>query len=423
MPVTHAVASPERVSRGSIRVFDVLVGIAATGATFVWSAGIVPSVSGSSRMSDADAIWVWASLIGLGIGAVPHVVAHELGHLLAARALRLRVVSVRVGPLRFGRPDQSVAGTGGHVRVDLAHARRWVPMRMGLLALAGPAANVAVAMATATTVIANRSVSTGLRTQAVGVTVAGLCLAIGNLAPRRLTGDHETDGRTALRWIFRPADARARVAVKAGSTRQRVIPPPSVATTRQRREFLLSTTADGSPEIAVAAMTELLRRRPRWDDGWQDFEVVERFAARPDLPADVRAQVAGQYALSLALAHVVSLGPSGPTAPDSPEVRRMTQLAELALAADPQALPARTALGLVRVVQHRAAEARTVLVDVPTNASPVARARACAVLGIAETELGDLDQARELAALARRNAPDDSVVKLLETFLTSKARR
>ena len=419
MPAAGAATTPETgESLRAIRTLDVLAAVAAIVVTFVWSARIVPSDPASGRISDADAVWVWASLIGLAGGPVLHVAAHELGHLLAAWVLRLRVIGVRVGPLRFGRTDEPLSGTGGHVRVDVVQARRWLPARMSLLALAGPGANVAVAMAAVTTVIANRSASTGLRTVTVGVTVAGLYLAIANLAPRGPTSDHETDGRVALRWIFRPADARARLVVKMSPARQGVVSLLSgTDTMQQRRVDLLSGVEDRSPQVAVAAMADLLRCRPRWDDGWQDFDVVARFAVRSDLPADVRAKVSGQYALSLALSHLVMVGPGEPTDPDSPNVRRMAQLAELALAAHRESLPARTAVGLVRIIQDRAAETRAVLGDVASNASPALQARAYAVRGIAETGLGDLDQARRLATLARRISPDDALVKLLDAFL------
>ena len=423
MPAAGTTTPRAGRSRSSINALDVLIALAATVLAVVWSAGIVPSDSESGQISDTDALWVLASLIGLASGPILHVPVHELGHLLAAQALRLRVVGVRVWNLRFGRPDQALAGTSGHVRVELANARRWLPVRVSLFALAGPAANVAVAVATATTVIANRSASTGLRTLAVGVTVSGLSVAIASLAPRRPTSDHETDGRLALRWIFRPADARTRIAITTGRAHQRVISPlTETRMSQQRRLDLLTAIEDGSPEIAVAAMTELLRWRPRWDDGWQDFDVVARFAARGDLSADVRAKVGGQYSLSLALAHLVA-GPGEPTDPDSPNVRRMEQLAELALAANHESLPARTAVGLVRIIQDRPVEARALLTDAASTASPAARARAYAVRGIAEIELGDLDQARGLATLARRVSPNDSSVKLLDTFLASKAPR
>ena len=212
--------------------------------------------------------------------------------------------------------------------------------------------------------------------------------------------------------------------IETSSARQRVIPSlGGTKTTEHRRDHLLSRIGNKHPDIAVAAMTELLRRRPRWDDGWQDFEVVATFAARGDLSADVRAKVSSQYSLSLALAYLVSLGPGEPTDPDSPNVRRMEQLAELALAAQRESLQARTAVALVRIIQERSAEARTLLSDVESSASPVVQARAYAVRGIAEIELGDLNQARGMAALARGITPNDSVVKLLHAFLASTAPR
>jgi len=170
-------------------------------------------------------------------------------------------------------------------------------------------------------------------------------------------------------------------------------------------------------------MTDLLRRRPRYDDGWHEFDVVARFVARRDVPAEARAKVGGQYSLSLALAYVNSLDPGQSTDPASPTVRRIEQLAELAFAADRESLPARTSLGFVRVIQDQPTEALAVLMDVAVDASPVVRARADAVRGIAEVELGNSDNAYALATLAREMSPNDPMVKLLFAFLPSEERR
>src|SRR5262249_10356267 len=152
---------------------------------------------------------------------------------------------------------------------------------------------------------------------------------------------------------------------------------------------------------------QLLRTRPRHGDGWQDADVVAAFAARPDIAPDARAGVAGNYALALALSHLRSLGPGVVTDPDSPAVARIADLAALASAADAALLVARTSLGLARVLQDRAGEARAVLIDVPAHEKPELRSRAYAVRGIAEARLGDLDQALRLAAGARRTSPDE----------------
>lgn len=419
MPAVQAsAASQRRRSPPSIKAFDVIIAFAGTVSTFVWAAGIVPAGPESGGTSDMDALWVWASLIGFVAGSAVHTPIHELGHVLAAAAMRLQVVSVQVWRLRFGRPGQDLMGTSGHVTVEFAEEQRWLPVRMILFSLGGSAATVAVAVATATAVISHPSAPTGLRTLAVGFAVAGLCDAMSNLTPRRHSRHQESDGRAVLRWLFGYAGAQAGVGIRSGPV---IDPGPGspggTKTTQQRRDYLLSEIGNTHPEVAIAAMTEFFRTRLRWDDGWQDYDVVATFAAREDLPADVRAKVSSQYCLSLALAHLVMLGPDGPTDPASPKVRQMEQLAELALSAKRESLQARTAMALVRVMQVRPAEARALLGDVTSSASPTVQARARAVLGIAEIDLGNLHRARALAALSRRIAPADSVVKLLHSRL------
>ncbi|HXH78688.1 hypothetical protein [Nocardioides sp.] len=410
-------------SVGSIKAFDVLVALAGTVVTFVWAAGVLPAASESGRASGVEAFWVSASLIGLVAGSALHTPIHELGHVLAAAAVRLPVVSVRVWNLRFGRPDLALVGTSGHVTVELADALRGLPVRMILFSLGGSAAVVTVALATASTVIANPSAPTGLRALAVGFTVAGFCDAVTNLTPRRLSRDQESDGRTVLRWIVRPTAARADVYVRSRPVPQHPLPTllSGTKTEQHRRAHLLSEIGNKHPDVAIAAITELFRRRPRWDDGWQDYDAVATFAARDDLPSDVRAKVSSQYCLSLALAYLVMLRTDEATDPESTKVRLMDELAELALAAKRGSLQARTAMALVRIIQMRPAEARALLGDVESSASPTVQARARAVLGIAEIRLGNLDQARALAAQSRRIAPTDSVVKLLHTLLAPTA--
>jgi hypothetical protein len=187
-------------------VLDVLFGFAALLASVGWAASLAPATA--TRQTDA---WLfWGSLIALPCGTAVHLVVHELGHLLAAVAMRLPVVGFRVWWLRLGFRSQPLVGSGGHVRVDLARVRRRVPARMCVLALAGPAANLVAAAATGA-IVADTSVPAGVRAAAVGASVAGITMAAMNLLPRRPTTQLETDGLRALRWAFRPDAARATV--------------------------------------------------------------------------------------------------------------------------------------------------------------------------------------------------------------------
>lgn len=393
--------------RHHIRVFDLLIATVGVVVTFVWAAG-VPSSGSSAAFSATDGWWVYASVIGFGAGGLVHTPAHELGHLLAAAALRLRIVGLRVWWFRLGRVDVDMPGTSGHVQVETAGGVPSMPLRMSLFALAGPAANLMVSMVSIVVAL-DASAATGLRTVAVGVAVRGLHDAILSLVPRRIDGVTDTDGRVALNWLLRPPVART-----PASYAKAVIARPSSDASTDRRTTLVAAIEDDHPDVAVAAMRELLRRRSRWDDGWQDYEVMAGFAAREDIAADVRASASGLYALSLATACLDS------RERDAGMVVRIERLADLALAADPDSLQARAGTAMVRVIQDRPDEARAFLLDVTPDATPLARARAFAVRGIAELALGSSDLAHESARLARRDALDDSVVRLLHARLEAE---
>ena len=73
----------------------------------------------------------------------------------------------------------------------------------------------------------------------------------------------------------------------------------------------------------------------------------------------------------------------------------------------------------MHVIQERPAEARALLDDVTASPSPVVLARALAVRGIAETKLGHLDEARELAEVAHQKSTDDAVVTVLDALLNT----
>jgi Zn-dependent protease len=393
----------------------VWLSLALCGVSIAWALSLSENTADARLMA-----WV-VSATGLLIGFYLNLLVHELGHLLVAWAMGLKVLGLRILSLRVGLARRVDAGTNGHVLVDVVRARRWVPVRMSLMLVAGPLANLAVAAASAA-VVSNQAAPLMLREGAVGVTVAALFGGIGNLLPFRRRSGQESDGRKVLRWMFRPGDVQERIklaldvaAVKAGGTPQPTANPSAPA--GDRHQQLVAAAADPRPEVALAGMSELLRTRPRFDDGWRDYDVVVGFAARTDVAAGVRAGVGGNYALALALTHLRSLEPGVLTDPDAPDVARIAELARLAVTADPESLTARTSVGLVRVLQGRATDARTVLIDVHAGEAPALRARAYAVRGIAEAALGDLDAARRLAAMAHRTLPDEPLNAVLDNVI------
>lgn len=148
----------------------------------------------------AGGVWGFLLPIATVLAAVFVLTAlHEGGHLLAAVALRLRVVAVRV---RFnGRSFVQVGPSAGE---------RALPVRMVLLHLAGPAVDFAVAFGLFR--YASHSMPALARdcVLAAGFTAAVLCL--GNLLPRSHREGSRSDGARILDWLFHPARQRAQLA-------------------------------------------------------------------------------------------------------------------------------------------------------------------------------------------------------------------
>jgi hypothetical protein len=420
-PVAAVVASSatgtprERTGFGRMAL-GALLAFAALLATLTWAGELIgPNPDSES----SDAVWIWAAFIALPAAAYLLQVVHELGHLVAAKALGLRVIGMRLSVLHVWSHTK-LPGTGGHVMVNLNGDETRLPLRMVLFALGGPAAVLVVALATAT--IANdQSAPLWLREVSVGVCVAAVCDALANLLPRRIGDDLASDGWKALGWAFRPAVQRARLEDRLDLARLRLAAASTPLSAGHQREYFRTAVDDPRPDMAMAGMTELLRRRPRRDDGWDDFDVIARFSARDDISPAARASISGNYSLSLSLAYLSSLRAGEQTDPHAPTVQRIEQLAQLALAADRESLAGRAALGLVRVLQDRPAEAQTLLVDIDRTASPVSQARAYAVRGIAEAELGDLSQAVSLGLVARKLAPAEVLLEVLDAVVQQKS--
>lgn len=402
----------------SVGLLAGLVGPAALAATLWWTAAVAPYHWGDHVTSAA------ATCFALALGAllvarfVVHVPVHEVGHLVVAMALRMPVLGVRVGPFSTGLQRRSPQ-SHGHVLVDLARVLRWRPLRMSLMLLAGPAANLVVAGVVAA-IAADPGRSTDVRAVAVGVALAGAHVGIGNLLPRVTSGGTSNDGWKLVRWVTRPAVEQARVQLAIDVARLGVSTPRISSASTDRLDRLRAATHDPRPELALAALVELIKGRRRHDDGWTDADAVARIAARPDVAGDVRAVVSGNYALALALGHVGRMPPGESVDPGSTEVRRIAELAELARAANRDSLVARTALGMARVLQDRPAEARAVLVDVPSMEQAGHRARAFAVRAMAESALGATADAARLAATARQLAPEETAVRVLDAMLAAR---
>jgi Zn-dependent protease len=406
---------------GSRSLVGAVLAFAWVGVTVVWA------ISTAEETTDVRLLACILSSVGLLAGIPLNLVAHELGHLLMARAMCLRVLGMRIGGIRLGLARRAGALSNSHVLVDIVQVRRCARARMILMLVSGPVANLLVTAAAAA-VIANEHTSPVLRQVTVGVASAGLFMGITNLLPVRTRAGQESDGLKVARWLVRPKQAQAQIDLRMDLARLRsgVISQPGQSGSshlRDRRQHLRSAVTDPRPEIAVAGMRELLRARPRDDNGWQDLETVAAFTTRTDIAAVTRARVAGNYALALGTSYLRALPDGQVTDPEAPDIARIADLAQLAVAADPESLAARTSLGLVRILQDRPGEARTALIDVPPDEQPALRARAYAVRGIAEARLGDLDQARRLAAATRRTSPDEPLSRLVEHLVAQHRPR
>jgi hypothetical protein len=305
------------------------------------------------------------------VATVAHVYLHELGHLVGALVLRLRVQEVSVFA---GRRREGMRVGGARVRLGLfgqvnrvvACARpgqRLVPARLVLFALSGPAANLAGAGVTYAMLRHPPAGTTLLGT--VGLFVAllvGVLLGLSDLVPVRI-GEMTSDGALVLRLLFR-RDGRRR---------------------------------DG-------------RRR----------DERRRAAARRTDPGRT---VAEAYARVLAL-----LGDArrqGRAEIDPELLRPVADLAERAYATSPARPEATVVLALVRLFQHRPAEVRRLLVAC-ADATPTQehlRVAALAVRAIAEVELGDLAQARRLVDAGRRIQPNMPLLRLAVAALDAASEQ
>lgn len=406
-------------TRARSTVVGVVLVLLAYAVVLSWAASNAPFESGGS-LTPVDGYWIVGAIAGFLCGSyLVHPLVHELGHLVVALLLRLPVVGVRVGPVRLGL-ERHIPDTGGHVLVDLARVKHWMRGRFVLVLLAGGAADLALVPVTIA-VAGDAAAPLEVRALALGITVALGLGAVENLLPLAPVHGVTTDGRSVLRWLLRPSSERAKHQLAIDLGRVRSMPPPLIAAgLSKQRTQLRSMIEDPRPEVAMNAISMLIRSRPRGDDGWTDADLVATFAARGELPGEARAAVAGNYALSLALAHVKRCRSLDSVDPSSSAVQRIARLAEVARDAHDGSLRARTALGLARVLQGRPGEGRTALLDVATTESADVQARALAVRAIAEERLGDTASTGRLISAAQRLAPDDALVK--HVWVTRRSR-
>ncbi|BBH69508.1 hypothetical protein ACTI_61930 [Actinoplanes sp. OR16] len=135
---------------------------------------------------------------------------HEGGHLLAALVTRLKIIETRI---RYAEP--------AYVRVTTDPGSPLLPLRFVLFHLAGPAVNVLLAAGLSKAGTADLPMT--VRECALMAAFASGLIGLLSLLPQRL-GTLHSDGTHVLRWLFRPARARAAASAGGANPAPAVIP-------------------------------------------------------------------------------------------------------------------------------------------------------------------------------------------------------
>jgi hypothetical protein len=331
--------------------------------------------------------WV-AVLVCFLVAAVtdwPHILVHELGHLVVALAVRLPVTEVEVaaGPSTRVRTWAGVqvriglSGRRSGVQIGRVYGRRWLAPRMVAMFLGGPAANLIVAALAA---IAAPAAGNGGRAPLLMVAAVAFLRLVINLLPIPNPIGSDFDGWQALRWLLRPHHLTRRLlgfeALKAAYRAWEAGEPMDRAAL---------TTLLNSPDRLVAAsaalalldtadagqLTELLRDRNR----------LRWLATARGVPRETGSGILVRLVDGLI---------------DQPSDRTALAAAvEMVQAIPGETMPA--TLAYLRLRQGRPASARHVLENADISAAgPEVRASALAVRAMVECALGDLAEAHRL---------------------------
>jgi hypothetical protein len=345
------------------------------------------------------------------VAGVAHLVIHEVGHLLAALVTGLRVTSVRI---TFWPGRQSMVV----VRPDPSSVA--LPIRMMAFACGGPLANLGGAALTYR--LASGSVPALARYALMVATLIGVTVGVVNLLPHRNPSGLPSDGLLALRWTLNSVQARADLE-RCRQAEHRTRAMRAIAGNHPDGVRVDDIgTATGDPLVLVTAFER------RWltatvEDNDQIIAEAERLSAiahdeRTDpvhggLIAGRLATIFGTWYLYAA---IVDGQPVGRT--DTDEI---IEIGELAVRLLPENVHARIGLAIVRLLDHRPADARDLLLDVhATDAQPDAGMLAMQVRAAAEIYLGDLAQADQLIAAA---GTGNLAMRQILTTLLGSARR
>jgi hypothetical protein len=365
-----------------------------------------------------------AVLVSVAVAALvewPLLLAHELAHAAASVAVRIPVTGIAVSAGRRTRTRTwagiavrlgMTAGGESQVGIDKSPDRRLLRLRMPVVYLAGPVADLGLGL-----LFALGAWSAGLpmlvRATFVGASAIAFVRALaGPFAPPA-----RYDGWVAVRWIIQPDRMRrilrdqqvnqaAEQAWRAGEPVDRpalatVLDSPDPALAAYAAIALLGTA---NREQRAELVTDLARLRalaaargvPRTTatellvrilDG-----LVDRFRP-PGLARDVRDRAATDT----------------------------VEIAEALRALNPARVEWRTALALAYLYHEQPEAARDVLRAADLDgAPPTARANPLAVSAMVEIWLGDLDAAQRLIRDAAAADPDAGWVGVVERMVARR---
>lgn len=351
-----------------------------------------------------NALFLVVALAGF-LALVPHVLLHELGHLAAGYALRLRPAAISLGSRSGGR-RRSIGklrvylwtGTGYAVSARPDPTGRLLGLRMSLFVLAGPATNLLLAGGT---YLAARAARPEPRAVLLVVALVGLAFGLSGLVPMRSGHGRVSDGLSLLRWMFRARWRARALDAETASYRE--------ATADLRR-------------LAARRPAELLARldEPRTDAELAAF--VARLAgliADPETDPDLATELAVRAIWRLVEAFLPKL------AEPENQVHRpasgvLAVLADRVVSGRPERVDARTAAALVRIFQSRYGQARDLIGDrlvAPGSAVP---GRLLAVAALLEAADGDPATGRLYLERAEAAEPDLFLLPLLRRRLSTE---
>ncbi len=392
--------------RSGLRLGHLALALVAVVLTLVWAGAI------------GGFVGVTCAYVGLIVGTLVNIPAHEGGHLLAALSLRLRVVAVRVlGVYVWRRGGLPPIASRNHVQAQWGEARVLErPLRI-VFAGGGPAAN-AVLTAVAWW-FAARSPSVGVRCLLLGAGVTGAWLVFMNLIPVQ-DGALASDGLTIGRWLFHPTAQR-----NLENSRRAVIE----LTRSTNRDVLRTALTDGRPEVAAAAagrLLTLLAHGPAPDARF----ILERADTNLERAATSGQTAQTTAALACAVVELWTIviireviTPAHPSVAEL-DVARVGRWAALAQRVAPDADRTGTARAVALMFGDRPLEARAILAAADHTLSGQLLANRCAVRAMVELQVRDVEQARRALAACpaeeRNGFLPRVAARMLEGALTAR---